>query len=271
MMEAYTLDQIAYYAHQTEGMKLYSGGSSAKVQQEHAEFGGNWLAIHHVNTILPNNADGYQNAEDECEEIYGVIFDGDASFVAEDSSEESEMSQELIECETDSVDYAKPCLDERERDNVPTEDSAICDDMINESVKQVHFACAGDHADYQNKSQEINEVNSNATLNTKSKMNIKQPAYHANNTKTHNQTPSSSCDDSKWHSRRTSLDVIKKRMQVKQNRAAASIHAQYQRSKSESAPKNECVVTRPKLKFMAAPGVKDKRKKQLTLMGMFQK
>lgn len=78
-----------------------------------------------------------------------------------------------------------------------------------------------------------------------------------------------------WHSRRTSSDVIKKRTQLKRDKAAASIHKQYKRITSfrsnDEMMESNGVAKRPKLMFMAAPGMKDKKKKQMTLMGMFKK
>jgi hypothetical protein len=77
-----------------------------------------------------------------------------------------------------------------------------------------------------------------------------------------------------WHSRRSSLDVIKKRTQLKRDKAAASINKKYRRITSfgfDDEVENDGVSKRPKLMFMAAPGMKDKKKKQMTLMGMFKK
>jgi hypothetical protein len=77
-----------------------------------------------------------------------------------------------------------------------------------------------------------------------------------------------------WHSRRSSLDVIKKRTQLKRDKAAASIHEKCRRITSfrfDDEVENDGVSKRPKLMFMAAPGMRDKKKKQMTLMGMFKK
>lgn len=74
-----------------------------------------------------------------------------------------------------------------------------------------------------------------------------------------------------WHSRRSKSDVIvskqrahKKKMQSKEAKKSAAIL-----NVTKSA--NEEKISRPKLKFMAAPGMKDKRKIQTTLMSMFRK
>ena len=73
-----------------------------------------------------------------------------------------------------------------------------------------------------------------------------------------------------WHSRRSKSDVIASKqsahkMKMRTKHAKKSLVITYITNITEER------ISRPKLKFMAAPGVKDKKKRQTTLMSMFGK
>ena len=293
--------QIASYARQVDGIKIYLGpiqhdafsGTETDDQQLYC---GRWTSDEVNDVILPGNALSgaeEENYIEEDSEIYGIKFDCDGN----------PLKRNRIETEQpDKLCFTKPKrLDDVSNTNSSDGESNMsealtvtigCNDSAQITCKEINPQSLTNHELLESDTGTRNNVD----VNSECDFVLRQPSRHnehalipkapstchnsgplnENKSKSNNRRrtiDNNEPDANLWHSRRTSLDVIKRKMQVKRNRAADAINAQYNQVVASHDVYSECsnALKRPKLKFMSAPGMKDKRKKQLTLMNMFKK
>ena len=301
----YNITQISSYARQVDGIKIYLGPlqHNATAGMEDQLCCSGWKSngvngvIHGV--ILPGNTFSSLKEENciegEVSEIYGMTFDSDGNLLNrfKDKTEQSDKLMYPYES-TRQGDICNAMFSDGESKTSEALINFETETVVRSLVVSNHseqMKCRRMNRHSSSTSQELLEsytrakckvaVNSNCNFgsrqlfphnehNSKVMCNSDRSGDKGNNGRL-----TVDCIElgaNQWHSRRTSLDVIKRKMQVKRNRAAMS-KSQYDRvadshvvySESSNSPK------RPKLKFMSAPGIKDKRKKQLTLTNLFKK